>query len=346
LSSLWNNMSEKTLDEIAVVRANLEHNRNGKVLPTRSNCETVLRNDPVLKGKIRQNSWTGQTDIVGYVGWPRRSPPITDTDLNHLYLYFEKFYTLMNERHIQTAIDVVATDNAYHPIIECIESFEWDGKERIAHALHHFLGADDDKLTAECFRLFMYGALERLYKPGCKFESMLCIVGGQGIGKSSFFRYLALKDEWFSDDLKRIDDENVYRKIQGNWIIEMAEMVGTANAKSVEDIKSFLSRQSDNYKVPYERYSKDRPRQCVFVGTTNKVRFLPLDRSGNRRFLPILADKSKAEAHVLDDVEATREYVRQLWAEALFHYKAGEYTLRLSKEAEIIMNIRRKDFMA
>ena len=42
---------------------------------------------------------------------------------------------------------------------------------------------------------------------------MLCLVGEQGLGKSSFFRFLALKDEWFSDDLKRMDDENVYRKL-------------------------------------------------------------------------------------------------------------------------------------
>ena len=56
----------------------------------------------------------------------------------------------------------------------------------------------------------------------------------------------------FSDDLKRIDDDNVYRKMQGHWIIEMSEMIATANAKSIEDIKSFISRAKETYKVPYE----------------------------------------------------------------------------------------------
>ena len=32
----------------------------------------------------------------------------------------------------------------------------------------------------------------------------------------------------FSDDLRKIDDENVYRKMQGHWIIEMSEMIATA----------------------------------------------------------------------------------------------------------------------
>ena len=74
---------------------------------------------------------------------------------------------------------------------------------------------------------------------------MLCLVGGQGAGKSTFFRLLAVRDEWFSDDLRKLDDENVYRKLQGHWIIEMSEMMATANAKSIEEIKSFLSRQKE-----------------------------------------------------------------------------------------------------
>lgn len=60
--------------------------------------------------------------------------------------------------------------------------------------------------------------------------------GRQGAGKSTFFRFLAIKDEWFSDDLKRMDDDNVYRKMQGHWIIEKSEMMATVNAKSIEDM--------------------------------------------------------------------------------------------------------------
>ena len=84
---------------------------------------------------------------------------------------------------------------------------------------------------------------------------------------------LAIKDEWFSDDLRRLDDDNVYRKLQGHWIIEMSEMIATANAKSIEEIKSFLSKQKETYKVPYETHPADRLRQCVFAGTTNRQDF-------------------------------------------------------------------------
>ncbi len=104
--------------------------------------------------------------------------------------------------------------------------------------------------TYEALRLFLLGAITRAFHPGCKFEVMLCLVGGQGAGKSTFFRLLAVKDEWFSDDLRKLDDDNVYRKLQGHWIIEMSEMIATANAKSIEEIKSFLSRQKGGLQNP------------------------------------------------------------------------------------------------
>ena len=47
------------------------------------------------------------------------------------------------------------------------------------------------------------GAVHRVYNPGCKFEYMVCLVGGQGAGKSSFLRFLAMENEWFSDDLRK-----------------------------------------------------------------------------------------------------------------------------------------------
>ena len=39
-------------------------------------------------------------------------------------------------------------------------------------------------------------------------------------------------------------------------------------------------QQKEVYKIPYETHPADRPRQCVFGGTSNALDFLPLDRSG------------------------------------------------------------------
>lgn len=170
-------------------------------------------------------------------------------------------------------------------------------------------------------------------------------MGGQGAGKSTFFRFLAIQDEWFSDDLKKMDDDKVYVKLQGHWIIEMSEMLATSNAKSIEEIRSFISRQKETYRTPYDTYPKDRLRQSVFGGSSNTLDFLPLDRAGNRRFLPIMVYPESAEVHILKNEAASREYIMQVWAEAMMIYRSGEYSMKFSKEIQNRLIEVQRDFM-
>ena len=251
---------------------------------------------------------TCQIDIKKKVPWKRRGVQMTDTDMNNLSLYLEKNYGLTSDRVIAKAIDIVANDNSFHPIIDLLESLKWDGRPRIAGMLTHFFGAENPEYSGEVMKMHMLAAISRLYEPGKKYDIMLCLVGGQGTGKSTFFKYLAIQDEWFTDDVKRLDDKKVYEYLQGHWIVEMSEMNAVANAKSIEETKSFLSRQKDTYRIPYERRAEDRYRQCVFCGTSNDLAFLPFDRTGNRRFGPVKVCPEKAETTIYRDEKGSREY--------------------------------------
>lgn len=344
----WNEIGEVLDTEMSTVediREDLARNDKGNTCQTISNCMTVFQRDPVLKGAIRKNELSGKIDIVGNLGWQRTSSSLTDTDVYQIHWYLEKNYGLKNDRNINKAMNIVASENKYHPIRECLEKLKWDGQPRIDNLLPRYLGADHDDYTVEIMRLLMLAAIRRVYEPGCKFEIMVCLVGGQGAGKSTFFRFLAINDEWFSDDLKRMDDDNVYRKMQGHWIIEMSEMIATANAKSIEEIKSFLSRQKETYKIPYETHPADRKRQCVFGGSSNTLDFLPLDRTGNRRFVPVMVYPERAEVHILEDEQASREYINQMWAEAMEIYRSGNFRLRFSPAMNAYLKAHQKDFM-
>ena len=242
---------------IEEVKAMLDTTEKGGVRNSIKNCLTVFQHDPLLSGAIAYNLLTDRTDIVKPIGYDRSpSASMTDTDMKYIRLYLEENYDLTSEKKIIDAADLAAHQNSYHPVRDFLNILTWDGTERIRYCLHHFLGAEADEYTFQALRLFLLGAIHRAFHPGCKFEVMLCLVGGQGAGKSTFFRLLAGKDEWFSDDLRKLDDENVYRKLQGHWIIEMSEMIATANAKSIEEIKSFLSRQKEVYKIPYETHPR------------------------------------------------------------------------------------------
>lgn len=339
------NDDSQTTQSIDAIRGSLETTDKGGVRQNIRNCVTVFQSDPLLQGAIRHNILTGMQDIVKPLGWHRESANLTDTDMNYLMLYLEDNYGLTNEKKILSAIKIVANENKYHPIRDYLNSLEWDGQERVRYALNKYLGADADDYSYEALKLFMLGAINRAFNPGCKFEFMLCLVGGQGAGKSTFFRLLALRDDWFSDDIRKLDDENVYRKLQGHWIIEMSEMIATASAKSIEEIKSFLSRQKETYKVPYETHPEDRPRQCVFGGTSNSLDFLPLDRTGNRRFIPVMIHAQNAAVHILDDEHEARAYIVQMWAEAMSIYHSDNYKLKFDAATQRYMEKLQRDFM-
>lgn len=353
---MWNDISEESmrkLERIAEnemltqeeIRENLDVTEKGKIRQSIQNCKYALEHDPYLQGAICRNEMTCQIDIMKKVPWKRRGVQMTDTDMNNLSLYLEKNYGLTSDRVIAKAVDIVANDNSFHPIIDLLESLTWDGTPRIRNMLTHFFGASDPEYSGEIMKMHMLAAISRLYDPGKKYDIMLCLVGGQGTGKSTFFKYLAIRDEWFTDDVKRLDDKRVYEYLQGHWIVEMSEMNAVANARSIEETKSFLSRQKDTYRIPYERRAEDRYRQCVFCGTSNDLAFLPFDRTGNRRFGPVRVCPEKAETTIYSNEKESREYILQAWAEAMEIYRSGDFSLTFSPDMEDYVKALQKEFM-
>ena len=336
------------LSAIGEIREHLAETRQGTVKGTMQNYMIVLKEDPLLKRSLRYNLLNQRIDIVKILWWNDEICPMTDAGRDFFYLYFEKYYDLGNEKNMDKALRTVAASNQYHPICEYLNKLEWDGTECIRYVLKRYMGADDSDMVYECLKHFMMEALLRIFKPGYKADEMLCLVGTQGAGKSTFFRFLAIKDEWFSDDLRNLNDNKIYEKLRGHWIMEMSEMIAAISAKNNEEIKSFLSRQKDTFRNAYGKFEEDRPRQCLFAGTTNTRQFLPFDRTGARRFLPIEVDASKMEKHILDDEKESRAYFDQLWAEAMVIYNSCEdkgSLLKFSKEMEMQINEYRKQFM-
>ncbi len=339
-------MEENLMLSVEDIKNMLDTSEKGWPYNTIDNVTIVFKNDPVFAGNIRENLFRERIELFGTMSWSRNKREITDKDEIHILHYLEKNYRLNNERRIRAGMQIVATENEYHPIREYLKSLKWDGKERVRYALPHFLGVENTEYQYEAIKLFMLGAIHRVFVPGCKFEYMLCLVGGQGAGKSTFIRFLATLDLWFTDDLKRMDDDKVYEHLAGHWICEIAEMLAILNTKYNEATKAFLSKQYDNYRLPYGTRAEDRPRQCVFAGTSNVQNFLPLDRSGNRRFLPIKCDATKAEVHILENEVESRSYIEQMWAEMMHLYLQGNIKMKLPRHIEKDLAKYQQAFMA
>ena len=300
---------------------------------TIENCRRAILLDKDLKGRIYYDERAYTKMLVGPVPWDDRpgERPVTDADYCGLAAYMERWYWLTSKNKAIDALTLVAMRNRRNPVREWLESLEWDGVERVETLLSVFLGADPNEYDAAVMRTFMAGACARACEPGVKFDYMPVLHGPQGLGKSMFLRRLGTRSDWYCDNFNTLDGDAAAEKLRGMWVIEMAELLATKRSRDVEGIKAFITSTVDTIRPKYARETEQRPRTCVFAGTTNNATFLS-DATGNRRFLPVACGVYEPAMSLFD--QDAPAYFEQAWAEAYRRWKSGEWGLVLDAERQ------------
>ena len=191
---------------------------------------------------------------------------------------------------LRAAIDIAASCCSYHPVRAyldgCVEEHPYDVES--AHAYFDGIAGrlwgappDLDKEESAAVKRFAVAAVRRIRHPGEKVDTMLVLYGEQGAGKSRFCKKLF--GNYFKDSMPGdLKSKDAALGLDGAWCIEFPEMVSlTRSGQNVQ--KEFLARSEDKYRPPYARNDVTRPRQTVFIGTTNEDDFLE-DATGDRRY--------------------------------------------------------------
>lgn len=122
-----------------------------------------------------------------------------------------------------------------------------------------------------------------------KFEQVIVIVSKQGMNKSTAIRELlppALQ-QYFGEGVNlNLSQKDSYIEATGYWIAELGELDATFRKSDIAALKAFLSKQRDEFRLPYARRAQSFPRRTVFFASVNVPEFLQ-DSTGNRRYLPI-----------------------------------------------------------
>ncbi len=304
--------------------------KEGAYKNTAQNLYLILKHK--TEGKFYAfNEFTHETIMLETPPWctsglNRKGRTVVDSDRADFMLYLSKTFGIeAGDAAVARMIDLIGRENSFHPIKDYLKSLQWDGKPRIGTWLRDYLDAKGPTEYVDAVgSKMLVAAVARIMRPGCKFDYVPILEGKQGIGKSSAVRILA-SDAFFSDSLGDITNKDVVGNIQRAWIIEIGELAAMDRNQSNE-LKSFVSRQTDMVRMPFARKTQDYPRHCIFVGTTNDIEYFK-DETGNRRYWPVKVGECKFKELARD-----RD---QLWAEALFSYELGE-PLYLSKELEEI----------
>jgi predicted P-loop ATPase len=304
----------------------------GQILSNHANVMLALRQDPAWQGVFGYDEMREQVMLLRSLPVPGRTSaqvlekprPWTDNDDAAAVEWLQ--IAGLPHASIETvskAISYRADEVKYHPLRDYLECLEWDGIGRIEGCttsegeiiepwMTQFLGAKSSDYTRAIGKLFLIAAVARIYEPGCKMDQILILEGEQGTGKSTACRILA-GDEYFSDNLPDLASKDAQGHLAGKWLIELAELDALIRTEPTA-VKAFLTRQVDRFRPPYGRREIQRPRQCVFIGTTNHDAYLK-DETGGRRFWPVRTEDIDLEGLTLE-----RD---QLLAEAVHLYKQG-----------------------
>ncbi len=295
---LWKKEKNESLDLVT-------DQATGNPITNRPNLRTILKRDKV---KVWLNVFTNEIHTEGIRGFEKPCQ-LTDPSLRRLRFDVKENYFLdYGITDFRETLSDIAVDTRVHPVLDYLDALTWDGVPRIDKWLTTYCGAKDTPYTRAVGRIHLTAAVHRVRCPGCKYDTILVLVGKQGTGKSTAIGILAIKREWFLGDMSLTDEtKKIIENLQGKWIIETAEMKGNYQ-EEINKVKSLLSRSSDKARLSYARYAEEAQRQSVFFGSTNNPEFL-YDPTGNRRFWPV-------DVKEIDRTALKRD-VDQLWAEAV-----------------------------
>lgn len=284
---------------------------NEKNVPFKNseNILRILRSDELLSKSLRHNAFTHDDETnIGTKYQEKEWHPVDKSEISFITLHIQRnyaFFENISKQKVEDAILVFCSEKAENPVYDWVSNLEWDGNHRLDHWLSLVYGTPDDAYHSAVGANWFKGLVKRVVHPGSKFDHLIILEGPQGWKKSSSLRIIG--KEYHVETVLTPDNKDFFMLMKSNIIVEFSEghTMGRADTRL---LKSVITVQDDQYRVPFGRNIQKYPRHCVFAMTTNESQYLR-DETGNRRFLPVEIQKPA-------DIEWLEQNIDQLYAEA------------------------------
>lgn len=252
-------------------------------------------------------------------------------DVTRSKIYLRMVTTGIPKHYIDDLINVKAAERTYHPVRDYLNSLVPDGQNHLGAMLSHIKG-DGRTIEYSDGPVPLYASLITRWLLGCVARAldgsdekafkhqtpMLVLIGAQGLGKSSWVRWLVSGVGYEFHKESQIDPHHPdhVRAMVTKWIWEASELGSSLRRGDRDALKGFITQEWHTYRKPWGKASITKPTLCNFVGTINpEIGFLD-DPTGHRRFLPVqITGINHGYKEAVD--------VNQLWAQLVHMYKSG-----------------------
>lgn len=249
--------------------------------------------------------------------------------------------TQVDHKSLNKALEVIAKAKDRNLALEyqdkCLTAYKRDEKPILEKLFHEYFNTDDTEYYKNLGVWLGLALCKRVLEPGSQLDEMLILESDQGFYKSSAVRLLGggVKilnggyNEYyqpFSASVNtRVDSKDFIISLLGLRCVEIDEL-SSFKGKDLEKIKSIITTRRDRIRLPYKEQSEDIDRTCIFIGTTNKRKYLT--ERENRRFLPCEINKPI-------DIESLEKILPRIYGEAMYRILKDKNAL---KKASIDIN--------
>tara|TARA_E500000318_G_scaffold32713_2_gene32408 strand:+ start:3752 stop:4930 length:1179 start_codon:yes stop_codon:yes gene_type:complete len=159
---------------------------------------------------------------------------------------------------------------------------------------------------------------------------------GQNIGKSTWCRFLCPKElsDYIAEDMGG-NDKDSRLLLCKNFLINLDELAALAR-KEINQLKSQLSKDQINERLPYDSKNTILQRVASFIGSTNQSTFL-LDETGSVRWLCFTVESIDFSYKSDFDMD-------NLWAQAYYLANDSSFDETMTRNDIIENEIRNKKF--
>lgn len=228
--------------------------------------------------------------------------------------------------------DLIKANAVYKDkVLDFFENNEWDGKSRVTDVKKALHFSDNDLWK---FRLWMRQGAALVYNTGeptdVQRNFMLILFSTkQGNGKSTLAKKLAIGTNSFGDSTIDLKSKESVRRAYESWIYEYPELSSMFRKSDVNMLKTFITANAQNFRLPYDKFFTKYPTRTSIIGTTNDEEIF-IDDTGSRRFLVVHANWSRNDWQQINSIDW-----KQVWLQARQEYLSGMPIVMTGEEQEL-----------